>query len=342
MTDTVRTQENSISVPHLTKDDLVRGLRAVGLEAGQHVVVHSSLSRFGRVENGADDVIDALEEVITPSGTLVMPTFSSRLIFFVEAMALRRGINGVGATGRGVVYEGDFAGFWGEFKRSWEDAGMLRIPFASPKVLWDRISAEGSALPRWGFVLEVGGSERADEAPVRLTRDAPPRPAEDVKPWKMPVNTGIIPETFWRRPETKRSQQYSGSFTAWGALTDRILERHDNHSHQELDDHPLHRMKEAGGKVLLLGVNHGSNSTLHVAQSIVIRDSGTKLMKPGEEFLGHFQIVDEPLDRVGGQKKGKIGNAEVRLADTATMYEIVKEIFAEKVLRGFPQSRNAS
>ena len=45
----------------LSRDDLVHGLRRIGLRAGYHVVVHSSLSSFGYVEGGADAVIDALE-----------------------------------------------------------------------------------------------------------------------------------------------------------------------------------------------------------------------------------------------------------------------------------------
>ena len=114
--------------PVVTKDDLVLGFRRVGLKAGQHVVCHSSLSRFGHVIGGADAVIDALEEVITHEGTLVLPTFSSRLIFLAEACALHHGINGPNGTGRGVVYEGLFSGFYAECKRHWEAAGVRRAP----------------------------------------------------------------------------------------------------------------------------------------------------------------------------------------------------------------------
>ncbi len=62
--------------PGIGKADLVRGLRKLGLTAGQAVLVHSSLSAFGYVIGGADAVIDALLETIGPSGTLVMPTFT--------------------------------------------------------------------------------------------------------------------------------------------------------------------------------------------------------------------------------------------------------------------------
>lgn len=61
---------------HVTRDDILRGLREVGLSAGDVVLVHSSLSAFGRVEGGADTVIDALLQAVGESGTVVVPTFT--------------------------------------------------------------------------------------------------------------------------------------------------------------------------------------------------------------------------------------------------------------------------
>lgn len=60
----------------VTKQDIVDGLREVGLAAGDTVIVHSSLSSFGEVEGGADTVVDALLEVLTDKGTLLVPTFN--------------------------------------------------------------------------------------------------------------------------------------------------------------------------------------------------------------------------------------------------------------------------
>ena len=65
---------------NVTQTDIARGLRQVGLAAGDVVMVHSSLSRFGRVAGGAGAVVRALLEVLGPAGTLVAPTFST---FFV-------------------------------------------------------------------------------------------------------------------------------------------------------------------------------------------------------------------------------------------------------------------
>ena len=62
--------------PLVTRADIVAGLRAIGLQPGDLVQVHSSLSAFGYVEGGADAVVDALLEALGPDGTLMVPTFN--------------------------------------------------------------------------------------------------------------------------------------------------------------------------------------------------------------------------------------------------------------------------
>lgn len=61
----------------LTRTDLVAGLRTLGLEPEDRVLVHSSLAALGRVEGGADTVIDALLEAVGPRGLVVVPTFAT-------------------------------------------------------------------------------------------------------------------------------------------------------------------------------------------------------------------------------------------------------------------------
>src|SRR5262245_25669165 len=58
-----------------SRADLRRDLEHLGLRPGDTVLVHSSLSRLGFVEGGAEAVIDALLDAIGPSGTLCMPSF---------------------------------------------------------------------------------------------------------------------------------------------------------------------------------------------------------------------------------------------------------------------------
>ena len=60
----------------VTRASIEKGLRPLGLEPGDVVFVHSSLSSFGEVVGGADTVIQAILNVIGPQGTLAVPTFN--------------------------------------------------------------------------------------------------------------------------------------------------------------------------------------------------------------------------------------------------------------------------
>ena len=60
----------------VTMQDMIDGLRRIGLQEGDLVQVHSSLSAFGYVEGGPDTVVDALLQVVGPEGTVMMPTFN--------------------------------------------------------------------------------------------------------------------------------------------------------------------------------------------------------------------------------------------------------------------------
>jgi len=60
----------------LTTDKLIHEFRAIGLEAGDTLLVHSSYKAFGGVDGGPQTVIDALLHVLDDEGTLIMPTFN--------------------------------------------------------------------------------------------------------------------------------------------------------------------------------------------------------------------------------------------------------------------------
>lgn len=62
--------------PYLTGKDIRTALRLAGCAAGDVVLAHFSLSNFGYIEGGADTLIDATLDVLGPTATLVMPTFT--------------------------------------------------------------------------------------------------------------------------------------------------------------------------------------------------------------------------------------------------------------------------
>ncbi len=58
------------------KEDILFSLRNMGIIEGDSIIVHSSLTAIGYVENGADTVIDALIEAVGDRGNLVMSTLT--------------------------------------------------------------------------------------------------------------------------------------------------------------------------------------------------------------------------------------------------------------------------
>ena len=59
----------------ITKKDILQGLKKLGIKKGDHLLVHTALGSFGKVQNGAETVIDALLEMVGAEGTVMMPTF---------------------------------------------------------------------------------------------------------------------------------------------------------------------------------------------------------------------------------------------------------------------------
>lgn len=58
----------------VTKQDIMNTLTRLGIQKGDVVVFHSSLKSMGRVEGGAQTVIDAFLEQVGPDGTVSVPT----------------------------------------------------------------------------------------------------------------------------------------------------------------------------------------------------------------------------------------------------------------------------
>lgn len=65
----------------VNKERLVEGFSKLGLGKGDVVLVHSSLKSLGHVLGGAQTVIDALLEVVTPEGTLIVPTYQVGIMY---------------------------------------------------------------------------------------------------------------------------------------------------------------------------------------------------------------------------------------------------------------------
>jgi len=66
----------------LNRETLVSAFRRVGVAKGATICVHSSLSRLGYVDGGADAVVDALMETVGKVGCILMPCFSMGILAF--------------------------------------------------------------------------------------------------------------------------------------------------------------------------------------------------------------------------------------------------------------------
>ena len=58
----------------ISKEQLIQNLQEIGITKGDVLLVHSSLSRIGFLEQGANTFIEALIETVGSEGTILMPT----------------------------------------------------------------------------------------------------------------------------------------------------------------------------------------------------------------------------------------------------------------------------
>lgn len=236
-----------------TISSLKADLRALGLKAGSIVIMHSALSKLGWTVGGPVAVIDALLDVLTPAGTLIMPT----------------------QTGSNTD------------PAQWENPPV-------PTEWWPIIRAE---MPAY----------RPDVTPTYFM--------------------GVIPEIFRCYPGVIRSEHPTSSFAAWGQHTAIV------NPHPLGDDlgerSALGRVYELDGQVLLLGVTHANNTSLHLSEHRanfkgkgMIGDGCAMLVDGEREWVmwEHLDYNSDDFERLGndfeasiGYTPGKVGQASARL-----------------------------
>jgi aminoglycoside N3'-acetyltransferase len=140
------------------------------------------------------------------------------------------------------------------------------------------------------------------------------------------LGMGIVADTFWRLPGVRRTDSIH-AFAAIGPHAAAIT------APQPVDvphgpDSPVGRVHALDGWVLLLGVGHDANTTIHLgeilagvryrlpAHATILRDGRPTRVDYGENdcCCERFALVDGWLDPVGGQGRGTVGHAEARIA----------------------------
>ncbi|MDM5188966.1 AAC(3) family N-acetyltransferase [Bacillus sp. DX4.1] len=235
-----------------TVETIINDLKASGIEKDMTVIVHSSLSSLGWVSGGAVAVVDALMNVITKEGTIIMPTQTSDL--------------------------------------------------SDPKD-WSR-----PAVPeKWW----------------QMIRDHVPAFDPNVTPTR---GMGQIVECFRTYPNVKRSNHPLNSFAAWGKHAESITKEHAL-SMSLGENSPLKKIYDLDGFVLLIGVGHDSNTSMHLSEmrtqarefvkvGAPIMENGIRVWKEFDEMgydSDEFEEIGKEFDQTGAVTFGKIGKATCRL-----------------------------
>ena len=148
---------------------------------------------------------------------------------------------------------------------------------------------------------------------------------------------GVVADTFWRLEGVLRSDS-PHAFAARGPQAAQIIAPHPVDIPHGLDS-PVGRVYEIDGQVLLLGVGHDSNTSIHLAENIagvryrrkkhvlLLEDDQVKRFDYAEidHCCQNFNLVDVWLDAANLQRKGYVGHAEARLVRSSELVQLVTD-----------------
>lgn len=137
---------------------------------------------------------------------------------------------------------------------------------------------------------------------------------------------GVVAEAFWRSNGVLRSDN-PGAFAAIGPRAGQITADHPIDPPHGLNS-PVGRAYELDAWVLLLGIGHNANTTIHLAESRAAvryrREKYVTVLKGGvparfqyreiDHCCQNFRLVDRWLDESRLQRRGTVGHSEARLA----------------------------
>jgi aminoglycoside N3'-acetyltransferase len=152
---------------------------------------------------------------------------------------------------------------------------------------------------------------------------------------------GIVADTFWRLPGVLRSDN-PHAFAAVGPHAAALTAPHPVDAPHGPDS-PPGRAVALDGQVLLAGVGHDADTTVHVGElmagvryrrpshATILRDGRPLRVEYGENdcCCERFALVDGWLEAGGKQRRGKLGNAEARLARSRDIVAAVTAHLAE-------------
>ena len=168
-----------------------------------------------------------------------------------------------------------------------------------------------------------------------------------------PCWTGLIPETARQHPDAIRSIHPTHSVAAIGTNREGWTQGHELGASPCDQASPYFRLMEHRGKILLLGgVTHDSNTSLHCIEEIadvpyhlqpaftdgcvtlpdgrdvIVRNRLHLWQDRYSEFnlLRDFTVVGEPLTAAGAQRTHPIGQTDSTLIDAGAMRDVLMPI----------------
>lgn len=234
----------------VTYDELVKDLKAAGIEEGQTIIVHASLSQIGWVVGGSETLIRALLSLVGKKGTLMMPS------------------------------------------QTWKNLDpSTGVHWEQPEEWWEVIRQNWPAYDK--LVTPAIGMGQTSEM-LRI----------------------------W--PTAQRSDHPARSFAAVGIKSDYLTRDHDLENIFG-EGSPLSKLYELDGHILLLGVGHNKNTSLHLAETRAeftkkyTKESSAMMINGKREWVTYetLDVDDEDFLELGADfnwdmniKTHKVGNAD--------------------------------
>lgn len=146
---------------------------------------------------------------------------------------------------------------------------------------------------------------------------------------------GVVPATFMTLPGVVRSD-HPHAFLARGPRAEFVLADPLPLPPHRLES-PVGRVYQADGQILLLGVNHDADTTVHLAEleggapyrvpkrCVVLREGRPVTVEYGENdhCCERFVLVDDWVRAAGAQREGPVGSAHARLVPSRAVVEVV-------------------
>ena len=168
-----------------------------------------------------------------------------------------------------------------------------------------------------------------------------------------PACVGIIPNVFRKREGVVRSLHPTHSIAAYGKEAEAYIKGEENATTPCPPGGCWDRLKDVGGKILLLGVTHGRNTYIHSIEEVLsIRDRLTDettlmhiVMPDGSKkavqmyrhfnrtlgtgaFSDEFDKMKQAFYDLGAAKEVKFGDADCILCDAKGIFEVCSKLFA--------------